>query len=122
MQELEARGWNGLKEVPDSDDETLADTVRRSGPLGISCPACGAAIGRPCKTPGGTDKQPLGKPRLKPHSARLRAANGDTSQTPEERAAQEQRIREMSARHLARQAAAENDIPDAEILNEETAS
>jgi hypothetical protein len=122
MQELEARGWNGLKEVPDSDDETLADTVRRSGPLGIACPACGAAIGRPCKTPGGTDKQPLGKPRLKPHSARLRAANGDTSQTPEERAAQEQRIREMSARHLARQAAAENDIPDAEILNEETAS
>jgi hypothetical protein len=118
MQELEARGWNGLKDVPDSDEETLADTVRRSGPLGIVCPACGAAIGRPCKTPGGTDKQPLGKPRPTPHSARLRAAKGQPEQTPEERAAQEQRIREMSARHLARHQ--DDEIPDAEIITEET--
>ncbi|MET8766362.1 hypothetical protein [Streptomyces sp. NPDC004658] len=124
MRELEARGWEGLRVVPDDEGDVKAeviDTVRRAGPLGIVCPACGAAIGRPCKTPGGTDKQPLGKPRTKPHSARLRAASGQTDQTPEERAAHEQRIREMSARHLARKQAAEDDIPDAEIVTEETA-
>ena len=124
MRELEARGWEGLRTVPDTDEEAtkaeLLDTVRRSGPLGIQCPACGAAIGRPCKTPGATEKQPLGKPRSKPHSARLRAANGQTDQTPEERAAHEQRIRDMSARHLARQQP-DDDIPDAEIITEETA-
>ncbi|TGZ14696.1 hypothetical protein DV517_61790 [Streptomyces sp. S816] len=118
MAELEARGWEGNRIVGDTAEEALADTIRRSGPLGIPCPACGAAIGRPCKTPGATDKQPLGKPRQKPHSARLRAANGQPNQTRDERAAQEQRIREMSARHLARH---DDDIPDAEIITEETA-
>lgn len=117
--ELEARGWQGLKAV-DGDEETdLVDAVRRSGPLGVECPACHAAIGRPCKTPGGTDKQPLGKPRVKPHSARLRAAEGESEQSAEERAAQEQRIRQMSAAHLAREV---EDIPDAEIVDEEAAS
>jgi hypothetical protein len=97
----------------------LIDTVRRSGPLGIECPveACRAAIGKPCKGSGGTAKQPLGKPRLKPHSARTRAANGERELTAEQLAAQEQRIREMSARHLARQT--DDDIPDAEIVNEQ---
>lgn len=116
MRELEARGWEGNRTVPDSDAPDLVDTVRRAGPLGIECPACHAAIGRPCKTPGATDRQPLGKPRLKPHSARLRAAEGRPEQTPEDRAAEEQRIREMSARHLARQLPA--DIPDADIVDE----
>lgn len=120
MAELEARGWEGNRTV-DSPEVELADTVRRSGPLGIECPACHAAIGKPCKTPGATEKHPLGKPRSKPHSARLRAANGQTEQTVEERAAEEQRIREMSARHLARQQA-EVDIPDAEIVDGEAAS
>ncbi|MFJ6667461.1 hypothetical protein [Streptomyces sp. NPDC091383] len=122
MRELEARGWQGNRTVPDEDETVVVelDSVRRSGPLGVQCPACGAAIGRPCKTPGGTDKQPLGKPRQKSHSARLRAANGQTDQTPEERAAAEQRIRDMSARHLARQQPGD-DIPDAEIITEETA-
>ncbi|SEC02858.1 hypothetical protein SAMN04490357_1000 [Streptomyces misionensis] len=123
MQELETRGWQGNRTV-DSEDEPvvveLLDTVRRSGPLGIACPACGAAIGRPCKSPGASEKQPLGKPRIKPHSARLRAANGQPNQTRDERAAAEQRIREMSARHLARQQS-DDDIPDAEIITEETA-
>lgn len=120
MAELEAHGWQGMRTVPDSDEDAeLVDTVRRSGPLGVECPACGAAIGRPCKTPGATDRQPLGKPRLKPHSARLRAAEGVSEATAEERAAQEQRIRQMSAQHLAR--LAEDDIPDAEIITEETA-
>jgi hypothetical protein len=116
--ELEARGWQGLKAVDDEETE-LVDTVRRSGPLGVECPACHAAIGRPCKTPGGTDKQPLGKPRANPHGARLRAAAGESEVSGEERAAQEQRIRQMSAAHLAREA---EDIPDAVIVNEEAAS
>ncbi|QLJ01488.1 hypothetical protein HZZ00_10950 [Streptomyces sp. NEAU-sy36] len=122
MAELEALGWQGNRTV--NEDEPGAegiDSVRRGGPLGVECPACHAAIGKPCKTPGGTDKQPLGKPRSKPHSARLRAANGQPEQTPEERAAQEQRIREASARHLARKAA-EEEIPDAEIVDEEVSS
>ena len=90
--------------VPDSDEEALVDAVRRAGPLGVECPACGAAIGRPCKAPGGSAKQPLGKPRASPHSARLRAARGQPEQTPEQRAAEEERIREASRRALARQA------------------
>jgi hypothetical protein len=123
MRELEARGWEVGRAVDDTDEAAeLVDSVRRSGPLGVECPACSAAIGRPCKTPGGTAKQPLGKPRSKPHSARLRAVSGQTEQTPEERAAQEQRIREMSARHLARKQQAEQDIPDADIADEEAAS
>lgn len=101
VRELETRGWDVGRTVPDSDDEHLADTVRRAGPLGVQCPACGAAIGRPCKTPGGSAKQPLGKPRSKPHTTRIRAAGGTPELTAEQRAAQEQRIREASARHLA---------------------
>lgn len=115
MDELEARGWDGMRIVPDSDEEAVADTVRRAGPLGVECPACRAAIGHPCKTPGGNDRQPLGKPRLKPHSARLRAADGVPEATEAERIAQEQRIRERAAQHLARQ---EADIPDAEIVED----
>lgn len=103
--ELEARGWNVGQTVPDSDEEHLADTVRRAGPLGVQCPACGAVIGRPCKTPGGTSKQPLGKPRAKPHSARLRAASGTPELTPEQRAAEEDRIREASRRALTQETA-----------------
>lgn len=102
VNELEARGWEVGRNVPDSDDETIADTVRRAGPLGIECPTCHAAIGRPCKTPGGTGKQPLGKTRAKPHSARLRAARGQSDLTPEQRAAEEQRVREASAAALGR--------------------
>jgi hypothetical protein len=115
--ELEARGWQVGRPVPDTDEEAvtaeLIDTVRRTGPLGIQCPSCGAAIGRPCKTPGGTSKQPLGKPRLKPHSARLRAAEGTSSLTPEQQAAQEERIRANAARYLA-----EHPIPDADIIED----
>jgi hypothetical protein len=105
MRELENRGWDGLRTVPDSDDEATADTVRRAGPLGVECPACHAAIGRPCKTPGGTDKQPLGKPRSKPHNARLRAAQGIPEMTAEQRAAEEQRIRDRAAARLANETA-----------------
>lgn len=105
---------SGIGALPGENTEAeLVDEIRRSGPLGIVCPACNAAIGKPCKTPGGTDKQPLGKPRLNPHSARRRAAEGTPEATAEELAAQEQRIRQMSAAHLARET---DDIPDAEIV------
>lgn len=120
--ELEARGWQVGRPVDDGDEAAeLADSVRRSGPLGIECPVekCRAAIGKPCKAPGASEKQPLGKPRLKPHSARIRAAAGEPEQAAAERAAQEQRIRQMSARALAREA---EEIEDAVIVDEEAAS
>lgn len=119
MAELEARGWQGNREVPDDDEPAaeLADTVRRSGPLGVVCPACKAEIGFPCKSSHATKKHPLGRPLAKPHTARLRAAAGEPQQTPEERAAEEQRIREASARALAR-LQAEQEIHDADIVEE----
>lgn len=40
------------RDVPDED----VDAVRRPGPLGIECPKCHAAIGRPCRTPGGKER------------------------------------------------------------------
>lgn len=120
MAGLEARGWEGVREVPGEDDEPaaeLVDTVRRSGPLGIQCPACAAEIGFPCKSSHGTRKHPLGRPLTKPHTARIRAASGEPQQSPEERAAEEQRIREASARALAR-IQAESEIHDADIVGE----
>jgi hypothetical protein len=120
MAELEARGWEGNRTVPDDEDQPAAeviDTVRRSGPLGIECPMCNAEIGFPCKGGKATRKYPLGKPLTKPHTARIRAAAGESLQTPEERAAEEQRIREASARALARMQA-EGEIHDADIVEE----
>ncbi len=107
--------------VPDSDEASLADEVRRAGPLGVRCPACGAAVGRPCKTPGGGEKQPLGKPRRHPHSARLRAAAGTPELTPEQRAAEEDRRRAASQRALDR-LREDTEIVDAEIVEDGEAS
>lgn len=98
MAGLEARGWQGNRTVPDE----VAELVYKAGPLGVICPICRAAVGRPCKRPGGTDKHPLGKPRLKPHGARLRAAEGGV-RSGDDRGTEEQRIRAMSARYLARE-------------------
>lgn len=64
-----------------------AAAVKRPGPLGVECPNCRAAIGRPCRTPGGKDRAP--------HSARQ---NGTTGDDP----AEIERRRAVSARHLAR--------------------
>lgn len=101
--------------VPDSDDEALIETVRRAGPLGVRCPACDAAVGHPCKTPGSSSKQPIGKPRSKPHTARIRAASGEPEITPEQRAAEEERRREASRLAVARMEA-DGEIHDAEIV------
>lgn len=121
VQGLEARRWQVGREVPDTDEEAVRDTVRRAGPLGTRCPACDAAIGRPCKTPGGTEKRPLGKPRPKPHSARIRAAASQPEMTPAQRAAEEERRREVSLRALARMQA-DDEIHDAEIVDDSEAS
>jgi hypothetical protein len=116
VKELTARGWEDIRAVPDSDETAVVDTVRRAGPLGVECPACHAAIGRPCKTPGATSKQPLGKPRPKPHSARLRAAQGVPEQTAAQRAAEEQAIKARAAQHFARN---DGQIHDAEIVEDQ---
>jgi hypothetical protein len=120
LDELTARGYSVGRRVPDSDEQAVIDTVRRAGPLGVICPACNAAIGRPCKIPGGSAKQPLGKPRLRPHSARLRAVEGAGELTAEQRAEEEQRRREASRLALARMESEE--IFDAEIVEDGEAS
>jgi hypothetical protein len=119
--ELTARGYEVGRPVADSDEQALIDSVRRSGPLGVICPACNAAVGRPCKIPGGSAKQPMGKTRLKPHNVRLRVVSGESELTPEQRAAEEQRRREASAASLARMEA-EAEIVDAEIVETGDAS
>lgn len=123
VKELEARGWEGNRRVSDSDEDAAAaeliDTVRRVGPLGVQCPACGAAMGSPCKTPGGSEKRPLGKPRPKPHSARLRAARGVPELTEQQRAAEEQAVKARADAYFARQKAEAAEIPDAVIVDEE---
>jgi hypothetical protein len=102
VRELEARGYQVGRTMPDSDQQAAHAAVRRAGPFGIDCPACGAVMGHPCRIPGGTDRQPLGKPRPRPHPARIRAAAGETEPTADQRAADEQRRREASRRALAR--------------------
>lgn len=63
--------------------------VKRPGPLGIECSKCGAAIGRPCRTPGGSERAP--------HAIRV----GRTD--PDAEAAEIARRRAVSARYLNRQ-------------------
>lgn len=68
-----------------------ASPARPRSPLSVPCPVCRARLGIQCK-------DPRGRNRPTPHGARRRAADGQ----PEQTADQEQRIRAMSARHLAR--------------------
>ncbi|MFD9256972.1 hypothetical protein [Streptomyces sp. NPDC059538] len=106
------------RRVPDDDVQAAINTVRRAGPLGIVCPKCEAAIGRPCHGAGGSEKQPLGKPRRTPHSDRTAAASGQRVPTAEERRQQEERQREASRRALER-LQAEPEIHDAEVVEPE---
>lgn len=75
------------KTLPDEDGET--SSVKRPGPLGTGCPKCQAAIGRPCRTPGGKERVP--------HPAR----KGEASDPADEQAEIERR-RAASLRHLNR--------------------
>jgi hypothetical protein len=107
------RAADGLELKPRKMAELLAGVgreippevaaVKRPGPLGTECPNCSAAIGRPCRTPGGKERTP--------HSARLGEVGDEQAEMERRKAA--------SARHLAREA---EDIPDAVIVDEETAS
>jgi hypothetical protein len=69
--------------------------VKRPGPLGIACPKCKAAIGRPCRTPGGSERAP--------HTARV------TPTDPAANEAEAERIKAVAARHLAREQAGISD-------------
>ncbi|MER7046734.1 zinc finger domain-containing protein [Streptomyces jumonjinensis] len=100
VRELEARDWTVGQPV---DDEPAA-AVHVAGPLSIACPVprCAAAIGHPCKTGRATAKYPMGKPIPRAHPARRRAAAGEPEVSAAQRAAEEDRIREMSRRALER--------------------
>jgi hypothetical protein len=71
LQELAKVG----RSVPGEEaEEAPAEVVeiRRPGPLGVACPVCKAAIGRPCRVEVGGKRREL----RKPHAARGRVANG----------------------------------------------
>lgn len=75
---------------PPEHDEAIAK-VRRPGPLGRECPACGAAVGRPCRI-GQTGRERA------PHEAREAAALG-RRYDPD---AEEQRRRAAAAQFAGR--------------------
>jgi hypothetical protein len=96
---------DSLPTVPDKDQ--AAAPIRRPGPLGVECPDCRSAIGRPCRTDRGRERAP--------HEGREAVARG--------------RSRDGSAEEAHRKGASQlladrqpDDIPDAEILDEEAAS
>lgn len=62
-------------EIPKPISNQLS-AVRRPGPLGIICPRCKAARGRPCKKPGSSERYPLGEPMKEPHPIRVALATG----------------------------------------------
>jgi hypothetical protein len=84
--------------------DEVAD-VKRPGPLGIECSKCGAAIGRPCRTPGGSERAP--------HASRVNRTDPAAEQ------AEIERRKAVSARHLAR---LDEEIPDAVVVDEGAAS
>ncbi|MFI8294469.1 hypothetical protein ACIGCZ_00830 [Streptomyces nigra] len=66
-----------VRQLPAGSGPALEEdlsAVRRPGPLGIACPTCRAAIGRPCKTPAIEGRAPRERP---PHAARKRTATED---------------------------------------------
>jgi hypothetical protein len=63
------------RKIPKQPNPEL-DSVRRPGPLGIICPRCKAARGRPCKKPGSNERFPLGEPMREPHPIRVALATG----------------------------------------------
>jgi hypothetical protein len=51
-------------------------TVRRPGPLGITCPTCSAPIGRPCRTDRGRERAPH---EARGHTAALQPRTEETA-------------------------------------------
>lgn len=94
------------RSTPDVEGEDPVAEVRRAGPLGIQCPICQAAIGRPCKIGGFDEKRPPRELR-KPHAARDRVANGGPAQleSPEvieqRRAASMAKLQELADREAS---------------------
>ncbi|NUO42374.1 MAG: hypothetical protein HOV82_10080 [Streptomyces sp.] len=86
--ELSARPVAELLGAVGRDIPADVAAVRRPGPLGVECPACRAAIGRPCRI------APSGRERA-PHEAREHAVHG----REHDPAAEEQR-RKNASRHL----------------------
>ncbi|MFF2940839.1 hypothetical protein ACFVSQ_13445 [Streptomyces niveus] len=94
--------WSVAKELEDVGQkvppgEEAATAIRRAGPLGIVCPICQAAIGRPCKSALRNRASKV------IHPARRRLAAGETAATesPEEierrRVASLARLAQMAA-------------------------
>lgn len=97
------------RRVPGEPDEETPEEVaeiKRPGPIGIACPVCQAAIGRPCKVeiPGG-DRKP--RELRKPHAARIRVAAGGPAEleSPEviaqRRAASLAKLQQLAANEAA---------------------
>jgi hypothetical protein len=83
--------------LPSADAPVDVAAVRRSGPLGIDCPQCHAAIGRPCKTPALEGRPPRERG---PHSARKTAASGQAIADPATARADEEARRTGYLRQL----------------------
>lgn len=100
--ELVAGVAASLPEIPGKE---VAE-VKRPGPLGIGCPVCRAAVGRPCAAdvPGSRGGR---KELHTPHAARTRVANGGPAQleSPAEierrRAASMAKLQELANREVS---------------------
>jgi hypothetical protein len=101
--ELIAGLVDSFGEVPGAEVLAEVAEIRRPGPLGIECPSCRAAIGRPCKVEVGEKRREL----RTPHAARTRVAAGGPAQleSPEEI----ERRRAASAARLEAYRAAEQE-------------
>ena len=95
-----------LPQIPEQQQQEQEPTeVRRPGPLGIECPVCQAAIGRPCRVEVGDRRREL----RNPHAARSRVAEGGPAEL--ESQAEIESRRAASAARLAALDAAE-ELPD----------
>ncbi|MFE0039399.1 hypothetical protein [Streptomyces sp. NPDC059015] len=108
LKELANVGRRVPKEPGEEEQEEAPEVaeVRRPGPLGVQCPNCRAAIGRPCRVEIGGKRREL----RKPHAARARVATGGPAvlESPEE-------IERRRAASLARlEALTETDQTDQE--------
>ncbi|MDP5310450.1 zinc finger domain-containing protein [Streptomyces poriferorum] len=94
------------RDVPADPDEEPSEEVaaiRRPGPLGVDCPTCKAAIGRPCRADGFGNRRP--RELKNPHSARGRVARGEPASTESPEEIERRRAASLAA--LARLAAEE---------------